>query len=105
MDLIAHCSHEKVTLSFRSLQLSLTQTGFSRQALRSETVRTIIGRAPVTELFYHEVAQLTARVSLLFYPLTSYLYQLAPPQGSKIPQVVDLYQALHSLISNAAYLS
>ncbi|CZR55342.1 uncharacterized protein PAC_05229 [Phialocephala subalpina] len=79
--------------------------GFSRQALRSETVRTIIGRAPVTELFYHEVAQLTARVSLLFYPLTSYLYQLAPPQGSKIPQVVDLYQALHSLISNAAYLS
>ncbi|KAF8852203.1 hypothetical protein BDZ45DRAFT_116349 [Acephala macrosclerotiorum] len=79
--------------------------GFSRQALRSETVRTIIGRAPVTENFYHEVATLTAQVSLLLHPLTSYLYQLAPPPGCAIPQVVDLYQALHSLISNAAYLS
>ncbi|KAE8450620.1 hypothetical protein EG329_005964 [Mollisiaceae sp. DMI_Dod_QoI] len=79
--------------------------GFSRQALRSETVRTIIGRAPVTEHFYRDVAQLTARVSLLLHPLTSYLYGLAPPDGTTTPKIIDLYQALHSLISNAAYLS
>ncbi|KAF4635007.1 hypothetical protein G7Y89_g3089 [Cudoniella acicularis] len=79
--------------------------GFARTALRSETVCSIVGRGPVTQYFYQEVATLTAQLFLLLKPLTDYLYAMAPPKGTVIPSIVDQYQALHDLVSNAAYLS
>ncbi|KAE9368827.1 hypothetical protein N431DRAFT_347167 [Stipitochalara longipes BDJ] len=79
--------------------------GFGRQALRAETARTIMGRNSVTESFYPEVATLTAQISLLLKPLTDYLYGMQPRLGVPLPNIEDQYQALHNLVSTAAYLS
>jgi hypothetical protein len=68
-------------------------------------VRTIIGRNAVTENFYPSVATLTAQISLLLKPLTDYLYSVPPRLGAPLPKITDQYQALHNLVSTAAYLS
>lgn len=79
--------------------------GFGRQALRAETIRTIIGRNAVTENFYPSIVTLTAQISLLLKPLTDYLYGMQPRLGAPLPKIEDQYQALHNLVSTAAYLS
>jgi len=79
--------------------------GFSRNAVRSHMVRTIVGKGPVTKYFHPEVAQLTAQVALLFNPLSDFLYRRPPTDGRANPQMADQYQALHNIISTAAYLS
>jgi hypothetical protein len=82
-----------------------SQSGYTRTALRAETVRSIIGAGAVTENFYEEIAKLNAQVFLLLEPLTSYLYRLEPQNGKTIPDPRNQYQSLHNLISSAAYLS
>lgn len=79
--------------------------GFGRTELRARTARTIIGANPVTEAFYPAVATLTAQIHLMLEPLTTYLYAKPAPVGKKLPLVQDLYQSLHNLVSQAAYLS
>lgn len=64
----------------------------------------MIGRGPVTQFFYREVASLTAQIFLLLKPLTDYLYA-STPEDVEVPRVDDQYQALHDLVSNAAYLA
>jgi hypothetical protein len=59
----------------------------------------------VTENFYPSVATLTAQISLLLKPLTDYLYSMPPRKGKPLPKIADQYQALHNLVSTAAYLS
>jgi len=87
------------------MRSTLTILGFSRTALRSATVRTIVGNAPTTERFHPEVARLTAQVMLLFKPLVDYMHAIPPPPGVVVPSIKHHYQALHNIIAQAAYLS
>lgn len=80
-------------------------TGFSRTALRSSTTRTILGKRTITQHFHEEVAHLTAKVALLFKPLTDFLYSRPPKDGHPNRKIADQYQALHNIVSVAAYLS
>ena len=59
----------------------------------------------MTEKFYEEVAKLTAQIFLLLKPLTDYLYGMQPRLGVPLPTIEGQYQALHNLVSFAAYLS
>ena len=68
-------------------------------------MKTILGPGPVTENFHSETAKLTAQVSLLFKPLSDYLYSIPPPEGKRTPLIWDQYQSLHNIIATAAYLS
>lgn len=79
--------------------------GFSRTALRSNVVRTIIGQGAITKNFHADVAELTAKVAILLKPLTFFLYSRPPKDGSTNRTVEEQYQALHNIIAIAAYLS
>jgi len=65
----------------------------------------MLGKRAVTDNFYPYVATLTAQISLLLKPLTDYLYAIPPRKGKTLPEFRDQYQALHNLVSTAAYLS
>jgi hypothetical protein len=95
----------KTVLPLFEARLANRHKGFGRQALRAETVRTIMGRNAVTENFYPSVATLTAQISLLLKPLSDYLYGMQPRLGIPLPKIEDQYQELHNLVSTAAYLS
>ncbi|KAG4427531.1 hypothetical protein IFR05_016987, partial [Cadophora sp. M221] len=83
----------------------LGREGFQREELRAKQASTILGSASVTANFYPSVAKLTAQIALLLSPLTTYLYSLPPPVGTPAPLITSLYQSLHNLVSQAAYLS
>ncbi|PVH69592.1 hypothetical protein DL98DRAFT_598537 [Cadophora sp. DSE1049] len=96
---------EQTTLMHQVDRAFLGREGFQRDSLRASQTRTILGSSPITELFYPSVARLTAQLALLLTPLTSYLYSLSPPPGTPSPQISDLYQSLHNLVSQAGYLA
>lgn len=64
--------------------------------------RKIVGREPVTELFWEEVEKLTEQTIALLKPLTNHLH----PRGKvNVSLIEDQIQAIHDLISDAAHLS
>jgi hypothetical protein len=79
--------------------------GFTKQQLRSETVRTILGGSTYTRNFHSDCAKLTAKIALLLQPLSTYLYALRPTEEFQNPNIQDQFQSLHNIVSTAAYLS
>ncbi|KAH7319496.1 hypothetical protein BKA65DRAFT_569898 [Rhexocercosporidium sp. MPI-PUGE-AT-0058] len=98
-------TREQVQLIHQVDRAFLGREGFQREELRAKQASTILGSASVTETFYPSVAKLTAQIALLLSPLTTYLYSLPPPSGTPAPSIHSLYQSLHNLVSQAAYLS
>ncbi|KAB8304278.1 hypothetical protein EYC80_003690 [Monilinia laxa] len=82
----------------------LESEGYSRQQLRSRSIRTLLGGASLTPNFHADCSMLTAQVMLLFAPLFNYL-TLPPASRTDIPLPTALHQSLHNIISSAAYLS
>lgn len=83
----------------------LDSEGYSRQQLRSKSIRTLLGGASVTPNFHKDCMTLTAQIILLLGPLFDYLCLLPAPPNTAIPQSTTLYQSLHNIISSAAYIS
>ncbi|RAL59947.1 hypothetical protein DID88_000573 [Monilinia fructigena] len=83
----------------------LASEGYSRQQLRSKSIRTLLGGASLTPNFHVDCLMLTAQVMLLFAPLFNYLTLLPAPSRTDIPLPTALHQSLHNIISSAAYLS
>ncbi|CZT51897.1 uncharacterized protein RSE6_13119 [Rhynchosporium secalis] len=99
------CGEVEEELFLQTDRAFLGREGFQREDVRAKLTSTLLGHASVPSLFYLSVAKLTAQVSLMLAPLTTYLYSLPPPAGKPAPKVSALYQSLHNLVSQAAYLS
>ncbi|KAG9235441.1 hypothetical protein BJ875DRAFT_374292, partial [Amylocarpus encephaloides] len=78
---------------------------FERTLQRSQIVRSLLGPYPITTNFDQDLATLTAETHLLFLPLARYLRTLPLSPSTQVPRAEDQYQALHNLLSHAAYLS
>ncbi|PBP24219.1 hypothetical protein BUE80_DR004814 [Diplocarpon rosae] len=98
-------SKEQQEACFALDRAFLSREGFQRTLVRATTVRTVLGPTAVTESFYPCVAKLSAQICLMLQPLTTYLYSLPLPHDTPLPRIADLYQSLHNLVSQAAYLS
>ncbi|KAH6702961.1 hypothetical protein BKA61DRAFT_418565, partial [Leptodontidium sp. MPI-SDFR-AT-0119] len=98
-------TREQTQLMHQVDRAFLGREGFQREELRAKQASTILGFASVTAYFYPSVAKLTAQIALMLSPLTTYLYTLPPPPSTPAPLIQDLYQSLHNLVSQAAYLS
>ncbi|QSZ37498.1 hypothetical protein DSL72_008596 [Monilinia vaccinii-corymbosi] len=83
----------------------LDREGYSRQELRSKSIRTLLGGASITPNFHSDCSTLTAQIMLLFAPLFDYLTLLPARLDTVTPLPTALYQSLHNIVSNAAYLS
>ncbi|ESZ98077.1 hypothetical protein SBOR_1533 [Sclerotinia borealis F-4128] len=79
--------------------------GYARQALRSRSIRTLLGGASVTPNFHSDCTTLTAQMILLLGPLFNYLTILPARPNTITPAPAAFYQGLHNIVSSAAYLS
>ncbi|EHK96263.1 hypothetical protein M7I_8057 [Glarea lozoyensis 74030] len=78
---------------------------YHRTNHRALTTRALLDGETLTPLFYPTIATLTAQTTLLLTPLTKFLRSLPHTLNNPPPSQTAAYQSLHSLLSNAAYLS
>ncbi|KAI9648226.1 hypothetical protein NHQ30_002858 [Ciborinia camelliae] len=83
----------------------LDSEGYSRQELRSKSIRTLLGAASITPNFHSDCTTLTAQIMILLGPLFNYLTMLPARPNTVTPSAKGFYQTLHNIVASAAYLS